>query len=146
MATYYFNCSICNKSVSARSKYYKIYLGRYDCYNEEELSKHYVCKICKKRRGERIFKKRKSPFNLQENPKFSEIEGFISLEAIKLKEIGLHNELARENFLENVKLVLAKEGISKYNFIIENNELIGINIKIPIVGDVVMKINTEKEL
>ena len=146
MATYKFNCSVCNKTVSARNKYYKIYLGRYDCENQKELSKHYVCKFCRKKRGETLFKNKKKSFNLYENPKYNEIQGFISLEAIKLKEIGLSNQLARENFLENVKLILAKEGITKYNFIISNNELIGINIQLPFIGNVSMDINLEREI
>jgi hypothetical protein len=146
MATYKFKCSVCQKEVSARSKYYKRYLGKYDCDNQEELSKYYVCKWCRKKRGETIRNKKNTPFNLHENPKYSEIQGFISLEAIKLQEIGLTNQLARENFLENVRLIFEQENIKTYNFIIENSELKGISIKLPLLGDVVMDIKLKREI
>lgn len=146
MATYHFKCSVCNKNVSARSKYYKRYLGRYDCDDEKQLSNRYACRACRKKRGEQISPRKKIAFDLQDYPKFGEIQGYISLEAIKLKQIGLSNEMARQNFLENVRLILAEEEIKQYNFIIENNNLIGVNIKLPIIGNVVMEINLEKEV
>lgn len=90
--------------------------------------------------------KNKAEFDLHEYPKFNEIKGFITLEAIKFKSVGLGNELARKNFLENVKIALDREGIKNYNFIIENNELTGVSLDMPFIGNVTMKIDTNKEI
>lgn len=148
MATYKFNCSVCNNSITARSKYFKKYLYLYNCENQAELSKCYICKSCKKKRGETIFQLRnkKLILELNENPKFNETKAFINLEALKLKRIGLDNELARNNFLQTVKIILERQDIRQYNFIIENNNLKGVKIKMPFVGYVIMGIDTTKEI
>lgn len=146
MATHHFHCSVCGRSVSARSEYYRKYLGRYDCKDQTELSKHYICKGCRKGRGESFHHRKKVAMDLQEYPKFSEIQGYISVEATKLARIGLNNGQARQLFLDNVKVILDQEGIISYNFIIENNALQGITLKIPFIGNIEMPINTNKDI
>ena len=144
MATYKFKCSSCGKSVSARSYYYKIYLGKYDCENVKELSNHYVCWACRKKRGERVKNREILQLELQDYPKYSEIKGYINLEAKKLNTVGLNDERAKNIFLENVKLVLASEGITQYNFVIEQNVLTSIQLKLPFIGIINMPININK--
>ena len=146
MATYHFKCSVCSKDVSARSKYYKKYLGQYDCHDEEGLSRKYACRNCRLDRGEDLNPRKKYTSELEEYPKYNEVQGYISLEASRLAKRGINNEQARQLFLQNVKSILEREGVFSYNFVIEHNQLKGIKLLLPFVGEIIMNIETNKEV
>ena len=142
MATYKFNCSLCNKAVSAHSKYFKLHLQKYFCTSKEELSLRYVCFSCRKERNEKH--PSRCQLRLQIFPKFKEIKRLISIEASKLKKYGPLNIEMRNNFLATVKTLFDNEGILKYSFIIEK-ELKGILIYVPFMGNIIMNLNLNQK-
>lgn len=146
MATYKFKCSLCNKNVSARTKYFKKHLRKYFCDNSKELSLKYICKDCKKERGEKIEKPSSSEIKLTSYPKFNKIKKQISKEATSVQSSGFQNKIVLENFLRTVKIILDNEGVKEYNFIVEDNKLMGVLIKVPFIGNVKMKLNLEEEV
>ena len=143
MATYHFKCCLCGKPISARSKYFKKYLQDYFCINARELGEKYICKNCKVDRGEKAYSR--SDLRIQAFPSFVSLKRTISAEARKLLDIGLKNEYAKQNFAETVKLLLDQAGVRQYTFIIEKNELKGILLRLPFIGNVTMKLNLNED-
>jgi hypothetical protein len=146
MATYKFKCSLCNKTVSARTEYFKKYLRKYFCENSKELSLKYICKECKKVRGEKIERPSKAEVKINAYPKFREIKKIITEEASKVQSSGFQNKIVLENFLRTVNYLLDKEGIKEYNFIIENNILKGVKLNLPFIGEIKMNINIKEKI
>jgi hypothetical protein len=145
MATYKFNCSVCNGKVSVQTKYYKSNLKKYFCVNKQELSLKYICKKCRKIRKEKTDYKTKTEIKLEYYPKYNETKLKITQEAIKVQQLGFQNQIIMKTFLQSVKNILDLEGIKEYNFIVENNELKGVTFKMPFIGRVKMKINTKQK-
>ena len=138
MATYHFKCCLCDKKVSARTKYYKRHLQKYFCVNAKELSNRYICYQCQQERKEK--RPSKTQLRLEWYPRFKELKKLISLEAVKLKTLGINNQYAMNNFLETVKTMLDAEGVVHYSYVVDN-ELKGILMKLPFLGTVLMKVN-----
>lgn len=139
MATYHFKCYLCGRSISARSKYFKKYLQDYFCVNAKELSEKYICKNCKVERGEKAYSR--SDLRIQAFPSFVSLKRTIAAEARKLLAIGFENPYAKQNFAETVKVLLDQAGVRQYTFIIEKNELKGILLRLPFIGNVRMTLN-----
>lgn len=142
MGTYHFNCCICGKKVSARTKYFKRNLQKYFCVNAKELSDRYVCWACRKSRGEK--QQTRTQLRVQIYPRFTALRKQISHEATKLKKLGVNNQHAMKNFVETTKALLDSEGIVRYSFIVEN-ELKGISMWVPFLGIVEMKLNLNED-
>jgi hypothetical protein len=57
---------------------------------------------------------------------------------------GLNDPVAQKNFVENVKHLLDKRHIKEYDFLIANNELVGILLKkIPFFNEVMIELKSK---
>lgn len=137
-------CSNCQKSFFMRPEYVKKNMQKYGVYNKDNLELVYLCSKC---RPPKLKKKRKKGINPKALiPYVSDIldlQTQIQEQVNIYIERGLNNLLARNNFLECVKLLLAKVGVTQYSYIIKDDKLKGIQLlNIPIFNEITIKLKS----
>lgn len=132
-------CHFCGKTINMRNRPYRSNLKKYGVNTRKQLDNVYLCTICRKIK--RLFD---TPEYLKVSGPYRRLKYLLQQEVINFIKRGLNDVIAKQNFLENVKIILDKRHITKYDFIISENDLKGILLKnIPFFEEVVIELNTK---
>jgi len=91
-----------------------------------------------------VYEERMSKCNIDKTRIYREAKYNIQTEVNLYKKRGLDNPDARNNFMVNVKSILDKCKVTCYSYFIIDNKLQGIKIQIPFMGEILMKLNSDK--
>ncbi len=133
-------CCNCGALKWMRGKYLKVNFAKFNVNNIAELHKKYLCRPC------RINLR---PFyyvsGLKSTFEFRKLRSLLQEEVYIYEKRGLDNVDARNNFLLNIKNILAKYYITEYSFVVKNTVLLGIEIlnNIPIFGKIVIELESK---
>lgn len=132
-------CHFCGKSINMRNRPYRSNLKKYGVSTRKQLDNVYLCTTCRKIK--RLFD---TPAYLKVSGPYRRLKFLLQQEVNAYVKRGLADSIARQNFLENVKIILDKRHISVYDFIISENDLKGIILKnIPFFEEVVIELKTK---
>lgn len=131
-------CVNCKGKTQINVLRFRKILEKFDALTMDEVNRQYLCRKC------RVFATRMSKCNIDKTRMFKCAKHDIETEVKLYKKRGLDNTDARDNFMSNVKVILDKCNVTCYSYYILENELKGIKIQIPFLGDILMKIKTNK--
>jgi len=127
-------CNFCLTRKWMRWKWYKKNLVKFNCSNVIELDKKYRCKKCRD-----LFKKLNPKSSVVKSKEFEKLKNTLQEEVNLYLKRGLNNMDARNNFMSNVKSILDKNHVYKYDYIVKGTELIGILLKdVIFVGEILL--------
>ena len=132
-------CHFCGKSINMRNRPYRSNLKKYGVTTRKQLDNVYLCTVCRKIK--RLFD---TPAYLKVSGPYRRLKYLLQQEVNNYIKRGINDPTARNNFLENVKIILDKRYIREYDFITSENDLKGILLKgIPFFEEVIIELKTK---
>jgi len=119
-------CRICNNYKQCSSKYYYIKSSHYNSI--VNLNKNYICHGCLSIVKNYLSKTKKLKFGIKKIIK-------------KYSSFNMSINENRQNFLSEIKQIMSKNFLESYQFIIYNNNIVGIKINnIPFINNMEIKL------